>query len=119
MTPMEGALNGAQCWGDSAWSTVRADKRVGLSLNYPRYPQTLRATRATSSNFRCISSHESRLPEAAEANPHWVLTARSSGVIYLEADSMRWSNSSSDSSFDSLVVTKPRTTVLPLGTNLN
>src|SRR5262249_24838613 len=79
------------------------------------YPQTLRANWVTSSSLRRISSQERRLPEAAEAKPHCVLSASFSVGTYLDACSMRRSNSSPDSSCGSLVVIKPRTTVLPFG----
>src|SRR5262249_56261194 len=63
------------------------------------------------------SSYVSALPSTVEENPHWPDRQIWSSGTYLAASSMRRLRSSADSSSGRLVVTRPSTTILPLGTD--
>src|SRR6185369_17934708 len=80
-------------------------------------PHTRAAVSTTSSSLAHCWSSVSTLPPATLAKPHWVERASWSRGRTREASSMRRTRFSWSSSSALLEETRPRTAVLPLGTN--
>src|SRR6202007_2437130 len=79
-------------------------------------PHTSRAVSTTRRSLAFSSSIARALPSTVEEKPHCGLRQSCSSGTYFAACSMRRFRSSFFSSAPFLVVTRPRTTVLPLGT---
>src|SRR5690606_37773633 len=95
--------------------TVRGDAR-SAPLRNRAHPQTSRAVSTTSSSFLRCSSALTALPYTVDEKPHCGLRQIWSIGTNFEASSMRRLSRSLLSSAPFLVVTRPRTTILPLGT---
>src|SRR5690242_21801290 len=80
-------------------------------------PQVILATLATSSSLRTCCSGVIGLPDATEANPHWVLTASSSSGLIVAASAIRSRTADSPSRSPDLVVSRPSTATTPDGTS--
>src|SRR5512144_3343856 len=84
----DSALSRDMCLSLATLALFARGTRIELFEPFQRpsavHPQTVRATSATSSSFRRMSSQLIKLPEAAEAKPHCVLTARFSIGTYLD-----------------------------------
>ena len=97
--------------GARASAAARAD---GPAARQPQTDFAVSTIRRSLSH--CCSSRERRCPRTVEEKPHCGERQSWSTSTYRPASSMRRSRSSRVSSSPRLVVTRPRTTYLPLGT---
>src|SRR5437588_4453222 len=113
-------------WHEPHWASADSGtENLAKALRAPTRPvhwrrvyfQTSRAVSATSFSFAHWSSSVRRLPSIVEANPHWGLSARFPSGTTFDACSIRRIRSAFASSWGRLVLTNPRTTVVPRGTN--